>query len=68
MTSRTAIAARPCCGASLELATARGSDRHASGAKDIWRLGARRVTLAREQGEGRDPKLVARVFQKEGAR
>jgi len=52
----------------LELAIARGSDRHASGAKDIWRLDARRVTLAREQGEGRDPKLVARVFQKEGAR
>jgi hypothetical protein len=49
-------------------AIVRGSDRHASGAKDTWRLGARRVTLAREQGEGRDPKLVARVFQKEGAR
>jgi len=48
--------------------TAPGNDRHASGAEDTWRLGAPRVTLAREQGEGRDPKLVARVFQKEGAR
>jgi len=48
--------------------TVAGNDRHAYGTKDIWRPAARRVTLEREQGEGRDPKLPARVFQKEGAR
>ena len=48
--------------------TVAGNDRHVSGTKDSWRPVARRVTLAREQGEGRDPKLPARVFQKEGAR
>jgi hypothetical protein len=45
-----------------------GKNRHSSRAKDIWRTACARVTLAREQGEGRDPKLVARVFKKEVAR
>jgi hypothetical protein len=44
------------------------TDRHALGTKDIWRTGSGRVTLAREQGEGRDPKLPARDCQKEVAR
>jgi len=44
------------------------TNRHGLGAKDIWRLDWRRVTLAREQGEGRDPKLVARECKKEVAR
>jgi hypothetical protein len=44
------------------------TDRHAPGTKDIYRAGSGRVTLAREQGEGRDPKLVARECQKEVAR
>ena len=44
------------------------ANRHALGTKDTWRSGSGRVTLAREQGEGRDPKLVARECQKEAAR
>jgi hypothetical protein len=43
-------------------------DRHGFGTKDIWRSRSARVTLAREQGEGRDPQLDARVCQKEVAR
>jgi len=43
------------------------ADRRAFVANDIWRPGGGRVTLAREQGEGRDPKLLARVFQEEVA-
>jgi len=44
------------------------TNRHGLGTKDIWRLGWRGITLAREQGEGRDPKLVARECKKEVAR
>ena len=43
-------------------------DRQAFGTKDIWRPAGGRVTLSREQGEGRDPKLVARVCQNGVAR
>jgi hypothetical protein len=44
------------------------TNRSSFGTKDIWLGDGLVVTLAREQGEGRDPKSHARVNQNEVAR